>query len=80
MSDSYTSQYADLAGRGINILGVDGDPKHPYYRIEYSWKDPRQDNKLHWSKLAVQQYSSRFYTEDIIDIVEAARRDLERGK
>lgn len=82
MSDSYASLYAKLAAEGINILNIEVDSKNgdKFMVFEYSWNDPKQDNKLHWSKCVEHGYNLKMICDTIISKVQIARKELERGE
>lgn len=65
--------YAQLARAGVNVLSSDGDDR---YIFEYSWKDPKQDGKLHWSK-GVFCLDGLADWGDLVKAVEIARKELE---
>lgn len=82
MSKSYEHPYAKLAAEGINILSieVDKDTKEKFVIFEFSWKDPKQDDKLHWSKSVEHSYNLSHLYYIIIENVKLAREELERGE
>lgn len=83
MSKTCNNLYAKLASEGINILSGTYHPNscngHIEYFFEYSWRDPEQDGKLHWSKASF--LATMVDWEDkLIEKVNEARRRLERGE
>lgn len=80
MIRSYKSQHAALAANGVNILNIVPIGDNTQVLFEYSWVDPKQRNKLHWSKSYVAITKD---DEDasivILDRVQKAREELERG-
>lgn len=80
MALSYTSIYAKLAREGINILSCTNIPEYSgtEYIFEYSWMDPAQQNKLHWSKAPFFTNSAGYdWVESLIELVRSARKELE---
>ena len=70
-------EYARLARAGINILSVARlEDASDCYIFEYSWNDPTQQGKLHWSK-AVFYLGHQLSLGDLIAEVELARKELE---
>lgn len=80
MTMSYTSIYAQLAKEGINILLCTHIPEYQgtEYIFEYSWIDPAQQNKLHWSKAPFFTNSVDYdWVDNLIGLVRLARKELE---
>lgn len=84
--NSYESPYAKLAAEGINVLSVimphEDTERGSEYIFEYSWNDPKQGWKLHWSKSVYQpSYSVGMrvedWADDLIRVVSEARKELE---
>lgn len=76
---SYINAHARLAAEGVNILNlVPIDDDKSTILFEYSWKDPSQDNKLHWSKsmLPINKNESCIVSK-LLDHVRLARKELE---
>lgn len=81
MSKSYKNQYAKLAAAGINILNFVPLDDKSVVLFEFSWRDPKQEGKLHWSKSMVTIYPDDKFIDDVIlDRVTEAREELERGE
>lgn len=81
MSKSYNNQYARLAAAGVNILNLVPLSDKSVVLFEYSWRDPEQEGKLHWSKSMVTIYPDDNFIDDVIlDRVTKAREELERGE
>lgn len=79
---SYKSPYARLANAGINILSIEvnHDSGEKFIVFEYSWKDPKQDDKLHWSKSIESHYNLNTLCGNILQKVELARQELEANE
>lgn len=79
---SYKNSHARLAASGVNILNVvPVNSDTTVILFEYSWRDPKQEGKLHWSKSYVPLLPEDEQVDDIIlDRVNLAREELERGE
>lgn len=79
---SYKNAHAMLAAEGVNILNMVPLPSgNVAVLFEYSWHDPKQEGKLHWSKttITIGANSGRLDLE-VIDRVRSARKELECGE
>lgn len=80
------SSYAKLARAGINILNAfyhDQNSNTPEFLgvvFEYSWHDPEMRDKLHWSKAFARIWDDQSITNELLQIVEEARQELEHGE
>lgn len=80
MSVSSPNPYAKLAREGINILSATHRPEDAgvIYIFEYSWVDPEQASKLHWSKAPYfRDYANKNWVDDLIQKARSARKELE---